>query len=122
MAMAEAKAKPVKKEEARVRNIAAVSLALVSTLQLLQIQSSCNLSHNWGSSSITLGNSVFCTIGNDSRTWRKSRSWVFLMLHHHDCHKNANTNHQMQARIIRFQTPKKEIIRYPFWEDLFPDF
>jgi hypothetical protein len=45
MAMAEAKAKPVKKEEARVRNIAAaVSLALASALQLLQIQSSCNLS------------------------------------------------------------------------------
>jgi hypothetical protein len=63
MAMAEAKAKPVKKEEARVRNIAAVSLALVSALQLQQIQSSCNLSHNWGSSSIILGNSVFCTIG-----------------------------------------------------------
>jgi hypothetical protein len=34
MAMAEAKAKPVKKEEARVRNIAAVSLPLVSALQL----------------------------------------------------------------------------------------
>jgi hypothetical protein len=32
MAMAEAKAKPVKKEEARVRNIAAVSLALVFLL------------------------------------------------------------------------------------------
>jgi hypothetical protein len=49
MAMAEAKAKPVKKEEARVRNIAAaVSLALVSALQLLQIQSSYNLSTQLG--------------------------------------------------------------------------
>jgi hypothetical protein len=48
MAMAEAKAKPVKKEEARVRNIAAVSLALVSALQLLQIQTSCNLSTQLG--------------------------------------------------------------------------
>jgi hypothetical protein len=44
------------------------------------------------------------------------------MLHHHDCHKNASKNHQMQARIIRFQTPEKKSSDNPFWEDLFPDF
>jgi hypothetical protein len=44
------------------------------------------------------------------------------MLHHHDCHKNANKKSSNAGKNRHIPDPKTEIIRSSFWEDLFPDF